>query len=161
MTDTYLPAPKPEERAVSFSDEKKLLSKCQQQFNSCATARSNFEKDWYYNMAFYFGRQWVEWIGSTTSSFDLMRLWEPPAPKWRVRLISNKIRPIIRTELTKLTKEQIQYYVMPRSTEDLDVAAAKAANMISEYLFTELRFNQIRRRATFWAEMGGSSIIKD
>lgn len=156
-----LPPPKQTNKKLSYTEENKLISKCQQQFDQCSKVRTQFERDWYYNMAFYFGRQWVEWVGTSSGNFDLMKLYEPPAPKWRARIISNKIRPIIRRELTKLTKEKVEFYVMPRSTEELDVAAAKAANMISEFLFSELRFQFIRRQATFWALLCGSSFIKD
>lgn len=147
---------------LSEKDAKDLLAKWNQKYQKCATARTSFEKDWYIQMAFYFGRQWVEWIGNSThGNMDFMRLYEPPAPRWRVRLIVNKIRPAVRKELTKLTKEQIQYYVLPRSTDEDDLAGARAAEQISDYLFDELRFDFIRRRSTLWTLLCGTSFMKD
>jgi len=145
---------------LSDADRKKILADCEKKFTLCKNQRVTFERDWYYNMAFYFGRQWVEWVGTSTNNFDFYRLYEPPAPKWRVRLVVNKIRPIIRKELTKLGKERIQYYVVPESTDDTDITASRAAEAISEYLFQELGWEPNKRRAVFWALMCGSSFIK-
>src|ERR1700752_3177336 len=142
------PANVPEPVKLSTKQAQEMLSKWNGNFQKCVNARTNFEKDWYYQMAFYFGRQWVEWIGNTVG--DFMKLYEPPAPRWRVRLIINKIRPAVRKELTKITKEKPQYYVLPRSTDEDDLAGARAAEQISDYLFDEVRFNFMRRRATFW-----------
>lgn len=146
---------------MSRKEVEKILEDCNKKFEECKTARINFERDWYYNMAFYFGRQWVEWIGTTSSgSLDFFKLYEPAAPKWRVRITSNRIRPIVRKELTKLTKERFQFYVLPNTTEDADIAASRAAEAISEYLFTETRFVKKERSTVFWALMCGTSFIK-
>lgn len=153
------PANVPEPVKLSTKQAQEMLAKWNGNFQKCVNARTNFEKDWYYQMAFYFGRQWVEWIGNTVG--DFMKLYEPPAPRWRVRLIINKIRPAVRKELTKLTKEKPQYYVLPRSTDEDDLAGARAAEQISDYLFDEVRFNFMRRRATFWTLLCGTAFLKD
>lgn len=146
---------------MSPSEEKKLLSMLDGWFTHCTKARTNFERQWYYNMAFYFGKQWVQWVGgSSANSNNFTRLVEPAAPNWRVRLVTNKIRRYVRTELTKLNKERTQWYVKPKTTEDTDVAGARAAEQLSEYLFDITRFPVTKRRATFWMLLLGSSFLK-
>ena len=135
-----------------------ILADMNQKFQQAAMYRVRFDKQWYMNLSFYFGRQWVSWVGE--GNFESMKLYEPPAPRWRVRLVSNKIKPIIRNELTKLTKEETQYYVVPETTEDEDLMAARAAEACGEYLFQECKMPATKRRATFWALLCGTSFLK-
>lgn len=123
---------------------------------ACLSARQPFEEQWYYNLAFYFGRQYAIWEKGTTAN----RLVEPPAPRNRVRLISNKIKPVIRRELAKLNKEEAQFYVVPNTTEPTDIAAARAAESIADYCLYTGKYNVARRSATFWASLCGTSYIK-
>lgn len=124
-------------------------------FEAAKSARQPFEEQWYYNMAFYFGRQYAIWERGTVT-----RLIEPPAPRNRVRLISNKIKPIIRRELAKVNKEEPQFFCVPNTTEMEDVRAAYAAENIAEYCLYTSKFNVARRSAAFWALLCGSSFIK-
>lgn len=139
--------------------EKKLLSKLNTWFDSAQRMRLLYEKQWYMNMAFYFGRQWVEWVGGP-QNWNSMKLWEPPAPRYRVRLVANRIRPKIRKELSKLTKQNIEYYIMPQSNSEDDLAAARAADMLADYLLDQLKWTTIRTRVTFWSLICGSAFIK-
>ena len=109
--------------------------------------REPFERQWYMNLAFYFGRQYVTWMNPSNQS--VARLYEPAAPSWRVRLVSNKCRPLIRNEVSKLTKEEPQSYVRPRGSDDQDLQEARAAEMISHYEMDELHYNRILRRSCF------------
>ena len=128
-------------------------------FQRAKRFREPFDRQWYLNLAFYFGRQYVVWMNPQNQS--TARLYEPAAPTWRVRLVSNKCRPLVRNEVSKLTKEEPQSYVRPRGSDDSDLQAARAAEMISEYEMTELHYNRILRRAAFWMALTGTAFIKD
>lgn len=128
-------------------------------FERARKNRLQFERVWYTNLAFYFGRQNVQWAPGVAGNFA--RMWEPPAPKWRARLISNKIRPITRAELSKITKEKPQAFVIPASTDDDDLAAARAAEAIYEHLWRSLKCNRVIRRTAFWTLLCGTSFVKD
>lgn len=132
---------------------------CEELFEKARKNRLQFERVWYTNLAFYFGRQNVQWASGVAG--NTAKLWEPPAPSWRVRLISNKIRPIIRAELAKVTKERPQAFVIPASSDDDDLAAARAAESIFEHLWRVLILNKTIRRSMFWTLICGSSFTKD
>jgi hypothetical protein len=136
-----------------------LVAWAENLFSQAKRMREPFERQWYMNLAFYFGRQYVVWM--TPSSQTIARLYEPAAPTWRVRLVSNKCRPLIRNEVSKLTKEEPQAFVRPRGSDDDDLQAARAAEMISEYEMDELHFNRIMRRTVFWMCLLGTGFIKD
>lgn len=143
-----------------LTDEQKtkILSKMEKMFTTCRNARVQFERQWYMNMAFFFGKQYVVWAPGAAGA--VTRLYEPHAPKWRVRMVINKIRPGVRFELTKITKEKPSMYVIPASTEDQDIAAARAGEQIVEYELRELSYDRIVRRAAFWTLICGTSFLK-
>lgn len=129
-------------------------------FERAKTARWRFERQWYVNLSYYFGRQWVSWLNNTSA--DIARLYEPQAPPWRVRLVINRIKPAIRREMSKVMKEKPTAYVIPSSTDDSDVAAAKAGEAIFEHLWRELNMQKSEMWvAQFWRCITGTGFIKD
>lgn len=146
--------------APAFKDDKAEVVYWEAEFEKCKKQRQTFEREWYMNMAFYFGKQYVNWTPRTSPNLSIQRLIEPPAPRYRVRLVANKILPTIRTELTKLTKEEPQFYVSPESTEPSDVAAARVGEALFEYSIDQYNFNAARRQATFWTLLCGTGYIR-
>ncbi len=148
------------ERELSKKEKAELLSYLQEEFNAARSARLQFERQWFLNMAFYFGRQYASWV-SPGSSINYTRLYEPPVPPWRVRLVVNKIRVIIRTELSKLTKERPRGYVIPSTSDDEDLAGARAAEAIYDHLYRELKLPENLKQALFWSTITGNGFTKD
>lgn len=131
-----------------------------EEFEKCKRLRDPYEKQWYLNLAFYSGKQYVSWSPNAGANLSTQRLQEPPAPRYRVRIVANKIKPAVRTELTKLCKQEPQFYSVPATPEPNDVSAAKAGEAIVEYLLTECEFNRVRRKATWWALICGVAYTK-
>lgn len=142
---------------VAGSADQALITKWDERLRSCQQARLNFEKQWVENLAFYSGRQWIITSRATNGSFQLQEA--PSQDRWRVRHTSNRILPIIRKELTKLSKEEPQFFVLPDSTEEADRLAAMAGDAISEFLLTTRYFNRKRIEATFWAVVCGTAFL--
>jgi hypothetical protein len=120
-------------------------------------ARSQMERQWYLNMAFYYGKQnvipqAVKGVGN--------RLIVPPAPPWRVRLVINKIRPIIRKELAKLTSQKPSASVIPASSDDSDLFAAQAGEQIWESMYYGKDLKIVIRRAIWWMLVTGTGYVK-
>src|SRR5262245_50854014 len=79
-------------------------------------ARSRFEPQWYLNLAYYNGDQWVKWDGG--------RLYEPALEPWRVKPVDNRIQPCVRTEIAKMTKTRPDFAVTPSSSDEEDIRAS-------------------------------------
>jgi len=139
--------------------DQKLIAKWDNIFKACQEHRNNFEKQWHANLAFYFGRQWITFHQMPNAAGYNMS--EPrPSESWRVRHTTNKIKRVIRNEITKLTKEEFQFYVVPATAEEGDRAAALAGEGVADFLLHSRNFNAIRRQATFWACVLGTSFMK-
>lgn len=143
--------------AAIKTPEDKLAEEYEGKFEAARRTRIAFERQWYMNLAMLSGKQWVQWVSLNSDSISLA---EPPAPRHRVRSVTNKIKPRFRREQAKLTKEQPHFYVAPASTEDKDIAAARAGEHIAEYLLFSRDYNRIRGEATFWLGTTGIGFIK-
>lgn len=141
----------------TFKNDQEEIAYWEKKYSDCERVRKIYEETWYMNLAFYFSKQWVVWQRSTTAN---SRMVDPPTPRNRVRLISNRIKPIVRDELTKLIKQEPQFYVSPNTTDPKDVMAARIGESIAEYVIRTKSFNRIRRQATFWTLICGTSFIK-
>lgn len=138
---------------------KKEIAYWNSQFDRAKSLREPFEKQWLLNLAFYFGKQYVIWTPQS-SALANQTLTEPPAPKHRVRVVANKVKPAVRRELTKLIKNEPHFYVSPASNEPTDVASAKIGESLAEYYLDVLNYNRVRRSATFWMLICGTSFMK-
>ncbi len=143
-------------------DHDALVQWSGEKYRTIKTARSSIERQWYINLAFYFGKQYVQLITtSSNASGNNFRLNVPQAPPWRVRMVANKIRPIIRTELAKVTAQKPTATIYPASTEDKDIFAARAGEHIWESAYRQKKIKNILRRAMFWTLICGNGYIKD
>lgn len=137
----------------------KIVAWTKHQFRTIREARSQVERQWYYNLAFYFGRQYVQTMRPGTVSTST-RLYTPPAPYYRSRPTINRIRATIRTELAQLTGNKPNASVVPASAEDRDMYAAMAGEQIWENFYTDKKIRAVIRRAMWWTLTCGNSYIK-
>lgn len=127
------------------------------QYGKAKNERVKIERQWYTNIAFYYGKQNVQPVDIAGST----RLVTPNAPYWRARPITNKIRPIIRTELAKVTSQKPTASVIPASSEDSDLFAAQAGEQIWESLYNGKKVRTTLKRAMWWTLVCGTGYIKD
>lgn len=139
------------------AQRQRLAAIAMQWFDKCQNQRTMQERQWYLNLAFYYGNQHVQFRSVTGGSFDL---YVPKAPYYRVRIVVNHVRRIIRKEIARLTAQKPNAYVVPTSTEDADVFAAQAGEQIWDSLWRRLKFNKTLREAVFWQAVCGTGYIK-
>lgn len=167
MTDTYaqpaVPQQNPLQKIIgAFQKDKqdeKLVSWVLDQYKKAKDNRSVLERQWYLNMAFFYGRQNVQWI-PTAASTSGFKLYTPPAPPWRVRLVINKVRTIVRTEVSKLTSKKPNFTVIPSSTEDEDIFAARAAQQILDYAYDCKGIHETLIDSAWWQSVCGNGYVK-
>lgn len=128
----------------------------------CRTIRQQIERQWYINMAFYTGKQNVAVIpvSNSSGSGTSVRLYVPPAPYYRSRPVINRIRPIIRTELSKLTSQKPSATIVPATSEDRDLSAAQAGEQVWESIYRGKKIRVTFRQSMLWALCTGTGFIK-
>lgn len=127
------------------------------EYIKCKNARQAFDRQWYINIAFYMGKQYVAPQEVPGYGF---RLSSPKAPPWRVRLVVNKVRTAIRTECAKLTSSKPIPTVLPSTNENEDLTAAKVAELLLKAHFRTADFEKTYRSWVFWGSVCGTSFLK-
>jgi hypothetical protein len=136
----------------------RLVAVAMEWFHRCQEQRSRQERQWYLNYAFYTGQQYVQFRSiAQNGDFDLQT---PKAPYYRVRLTVNQIRKIVRKEISRLTAQKPNAFVVPSSAEHADVFAAQAGEQIWDSLWRRLKFTKTLRNAVFWQAVTGNGFIK-
>lgn len=147
--------------ALQKADEEKKkqawASWANAEYTKCRNARSPFERQWYLNLAFCAGKQYVSPLEIASQGF---RLTTPKAPPWRVRLVINKIRTAVRTECSKLTTSKPIPTVMPATNETEDYSAAAVGEQILKSKFANAEYEGIYRSWIWWGVVCGTSFIK-
>jgi hypothetical protein len=154
----------PQSERFSGSNDKELreiVSWVKENFLNIKMARAQIERQWYLNLCFYYGKQNVvfrqlpNFVVGTSGS-----LYVPPAPYWRSRPVINRIRPTIRSELARLTKQKPSAHIVPASSDDLDLFAAQAGEQIWESQYRDKNLKSVFRRWVWWALICGNGFLK-
>lgn len=139
-----------------------LAAESMEKFQLAKNDRWRQERNWYLNLAFYFGQHHVVFkhsqaTGSNVTNFEF---YIPPAPYYRVRPTINQTRKFVRKEISRLTSQKPNAYIVPASTEDRDIFAAQAGEQIWDSLWRKHKFNRTIRRAAFWQTVCGTGFLK-
>jgi hypothetical protein len=128
----------------------------------CKSIRQQIERQWYLNLAFYIGKQNVSVIpvSSASGAATGVRLYVPPAPYYRSRPVINRIRPVIRTELAKLTAQKPTATIVPATGEDKDLRAAQAGEQVFDSVYREKKIKSTFSRTMLWALCTGVGFMK-
>ena len=138
---------------------KELATFVNEEYRKCKSSRISIERIWYKNLSFYLGNQWVVYLNDKLNG-GTGKLFEPKAPPWRTRLTVNRIKPIIRTELARVTSQKPNASVVPSSSEDEDLFAAQAGEQVWESLYNRLKIHQKFSRAAWWTLITGTGFMK-
>lgn len=142
--------------------ENKVIAWTKSAHLRCRTIRQQLERQWYINLAFYAGKQNVQLVpvANSTGSGVGVRLYIPPAPYYRARPVINRIRPIIRTEMSRLTSQKPSATVVPATGEDNDLSAAQAAEQIWDSIYRSQKIGNKFRQTALWTLTCGTGFMK-
>ena len=136
---------------LSEDEKKEIIEEIDDFYTTAKKERELYEKDWYFNLAFHLGHQWITWNEWTR------RIEEPKAPSWRVRITANHIAPICNQIIAKLTKNRPIWQVIPATSEDEDVNTARMGEKTLQYLARILKTQTKNQEMWLWAVITGSA----
>jgi hypothetical protein len=117
--------------------------------------RRPFERDWYLNMAFIAGEQYVEY------AFDpVNRIVELENPDNSIRAMHNICVKIARTERAKILKNRPTPIALPATDSQDDIYAARIVEAYFNYLKDEWNFERRLRNAVYWLVATGNVFFK-
>jgi hypothetical protein len=121
-------------------------------FTASKNVRRPFEAQWYLNMAFHDGRQWM--------AFDGRQLFEPQLEPWRAKLTDNRLRGMVRKEIARMTKARPQWVGVPATSEDDEIDAARLRERVFEHDWQYLDVARKRKSGQQWARVCGNGFLK-
>lgn len=121
-------------------------------FAASRAVRRAFEAQWFLNLAYFDGRQWV--------AFDGRQLFEPQLEPWRAKLVDNRIRGLVRKEIAKQTKTRPQWVGVPATSDDDEIDAARLRERVFEHDWMYLDLTRKHRAARTWARVCGNAFLK-
>jgi hypothetical protein len=110
---------------------RELVTWVHDQYNTCKESRQSVERQWIQNMHMVVGKHYIEMLNAAGVSG---KFFTPKAPPWRTRLVVNRVRAVVRTEIARVTSQKPNASVVPASSEDQDLFAAQAGEQIWESL---------------------------
>lgn len=144
------------EKELAALREKKLhgvlVNWVKSEYEKCKNQTIGIRNQWYMNLAFYKGDQYVAQLGGG--------VMKTRAPSRRVRLVINRVRPMIRTEMSKMTAQDPTAEVIPASTDDEDLLAAETGQSVWENIAIEGKLKERYVKAAFWQSNCGVGYIK-
>lgn len=108
-------------------------------------ARQPFEPDWYLNLAFYVGQQWLYWNHG--------RLDRPHLAKWRETIVDNRILPIVTARAARKVKNRPTFIATPYTGAEDDVDAARITEKVMESDWVYLDLQQKLFQAVLFADI--------
>lgn len=129
-----------------------LVAWAKKEYDAMKGAIEPLRQQWYLNHAFYSGRQYTEIVGGKCMNI--------PEQKSKVRVIANRIEPVVRTELARMTSSDPTAEVVPASNEVGDIEAAKAAESLFTYVRESKRLKKKLASAAFWTSVAGHGYLK-
>jgi hypothetical protein len=147
-------------RAGNLSDEakKQLVSLVKNEYDKMKSNRQRIRRQWDINLEMYGGNQFIQQLTGINNAVS--RIGTPNSPKSRARSVTNRIRPMIRTEITKLTSQKPTVTIIPASGEDDDLFAAQAGEAVWEFMYDHYNMQWIMERNAFWTAITGNGFIK-
>lgn len=137
--------------------KQEIVAWVESEYVKCRSARVQFERQWYLNLAFYMGRHYVSPMDVPGHGF---RLTVPKAPPWRMRLVINLVRKAVRKECAKLTSSKPIPTVVPATNEDEDQSAAVVSEAMIKAKFANAEFEREYRQWIWWGVVTGTSFMK-
>jgi hypothetical protein len=132
--------------------ERKLSDWAQANYIKCKSDITPIRNQWYINLAFFKGDQYVALLRG--------KLTRAPNVPGRVRMVINKIRPAVRTEISRLTSQKPQASVVPASSEEEDIQSAEAGKNLWEYVYETKDIAKAFADAAFWVSTCGLGYVK-
>lgn len=130
----------------------RLVSWILKEYSKAHDQLTPLKAQWNLNLSMYKGDQYVDKIDN--------RVVGVPAPKSKVRLVVNRIRPHVRTEVARLTSTEPTAEVVPASSETSDIEAARAGESLLVSSFERLDIQRKLRSAAWWASITGVGYLK-
>ena len=145
---------------AASKDAAKLAAWVKSEYTRAKQARTQRQLQWYTNMAFFYGQQWVQQTGGDYPQDMQGRLVMPKKPYYAQRKVINRTRAFVRSEMAQFLSAIPNAVAVPATAEDEDVRAAYAAEQAWTSISESQKLRYHFSRAMWWTVVTGNGFIK-
>lgn len=132
------------ESVLNFFNKKKAES---------GQLRYNFEKNWYRNILFYIGKQWIKYDGTK-------RLWtNVDLPAWFPTPVTNKFASTVDALMSVLREVKPEIVPSPASDDISDINTAEVARTVIDICNKESGFEDEYNKLITWLILTGDAFV--
>lgn len=129
-------------------------------FAKAKAARTNKQTQWYENLSFIFGRQWINTMPGDVRSSGIPFFQQQRSPYYRKQRVINRLRSIQRTEHSKFLQSIPNINVIPSTSEDVDLRAALAGEQVWQSVSSAQNLRSEFANAAWWMTTTGTGVLK-
>jgi len=132
-----------------------FLSELNDLYKKSMEERLHHEIQWYKNMSFYLGRQWLVWSKKRQSLVDLAQ-----DPGWRVRMTTNYTINFVQSKVAMLLKNKPIWNVYSMTDDMSDREGAKISQQFLDYFWRHENVNDEVKKMAHHGLIYGSGFLK-
>ena len=129
-------------------------------FAKAKSARTNKQTQWYENLSYIFGRQWINAVPGDPRSSGIPFFQQQRSPYYRKQRTINRLRSIQRTEHSKFLQSIPNINVIPSTAEDNDLRAALAGEQVWQSVSSAGDLRAEFANAAWWMTTTGTGVLK-
>lgn len=130
---------------------KELLADWQERFQKAKADRAHYEPDWFLNISFVVGDQWVYWNRGHL---------ERPRFDRRDPVTDNRMQGIVNTRIARKTKNRPSFVATPTGADEAEMDAARLTDQVLESDWEELHLMKKLYAVLNWAEIMSAGFWK-
>ncbi len=123
-------------------------------FKESKTHMQNLYRNWALTLAWWRGDQNVDF--STTTS----RFYKNTKSPWQARVIANKMLPLVRQQVSRMSQSSPAWVVDPATSDEEDIQVAHTSTKVMQSEWKKLEMDLLLLRALYWQETTGSAFMK-
>ncbi len=137
---------------AGLSVEERIKQDVRQWWQQFQYGRWAIEREWYRNILFYLGHQWIKYDSGRWRTEDLQ--------EWVPRPVTNRLSASVNTIRSAIMSANPKFSAEPRAPEsDLSVSGARAARDILDILYVDSQFRAARRNMASWLVLTGTGLM--
>jgi len=137
------------------SEERELVKLVQEKLDNYKKRAFVLEKQWWLNLAFFLGYQWVKY-----SEVERRLVDRRPREKARVRLTANHILSLTLSLLAKMTANEPAMQVLPNTSSEEDKQAARLGSQAIKWLWKKIEMADVIEELTLGSLIFGINFLK-
>jgi hypothetical protein len=124
--------------------QRETLDHARKCFERAKATRSHYEPDWFLNLSYVVGDQWVYWNRGHL---------ERPRFDTRDPVTDNRMQGIVNTRIARKTKSRPVFVATPTSADEADMESARLTDQVLESDWEELKLTKKLYAALNWSEI--------